>query len=1786
MFRRLFYKLQIAENIGLLFSRIPKEFINIFLLIVLIVTGSFVFASKSFVAAANSPVTTSSTANTTTSISDNTFQINAETSFNASKILYQAASEQIKGASSATVNLCLIPRNGANLKEYVDGGAPLNCYATTANVSFVLNASLDSSEQTYKAALSPQANLSILNTIANNATGGGNYQQNFNQASIANSDSFTISGGGAPLTSTQYFSYLLDQSSVTDISTALTVNNCVSIGQSVAKSAVGIAQTVLQDAGYGNRALQGSYGIQGSKCPTNLKLSNPPANFVFSDAPSSAKGGVVTQRADAPTVFSTANSILSTGLQAGIVATSITNAATSYARSNINQPYSAVYQSITPNTSPLISATATYPTLPFVITERTGGEVSGGIKGPRFFENCGDAQEVFSQMTLAQKQRAGLENVTNPCSVLVNANDPAVKLLRSAFYDVPGTVKDCVRTWYLQGYDCPQISFNKNFLNADQETSFSLESVLGYPSGGANSFENNNSLNQFINQLQPNALAKGNTYTNDSTFNVDFKLSLSSCGVAGACQRIGSSPITGKLGLIGGSAVLDRDAIVNFPTAAKTSDAISIYGNKTLIPPNLYDYAINGNLQYGMFTKDQNSSMLSRYIGSDSKPIATTLYNTQDVNMSRGKELLPLSQPIIEYLRNQCASQIKIAKKIDTLSADQKAGCSSKYDGFTAEYDPRIQSYGNVVSSDLDSSKVFGIVHMVHEINDGTSNPEIYVAYQAVGNSINGNGSNILTANSTGSTYILSAFEISDLSQIPDRSQIVTGDTTLTQINRFKGLDSTHIFPVDAPRAAISVVQDKRTGCSNNSAEVFHGLVDIADAKIRGVPNTTLSTAEFNAGINNYYVRYSNVTDVTDIFDQCKSYVTNGNAAKQIDNFGNPANWSLPVKVIGRSTLVTPTDLQTNSNGGDIYIISSDPFSNTISLVYGNASANDTTWFQYDPNSTNGTSFQGYDLNAHNYDLTGMNYLKITAGIPQKRSYSMKISQDGVKTLFIADTDKGDLITYQWRGMYPTKDELNAKQVFNVYSLSSRAVKPANMQLVTSDVAPIDKDGVSLYAVGINLNYQNITVEGAKKNYTIPVVIQQNKDFGFQVYEFDQYKSQVLFNDQTDWNRQVADSGKTTMNPRLMEVKWTTTNQLGYLMNFIGNMTRVGLVERDFTDLYTHKCTDGRDSSYFFGLSSSNGTLASPNCNGGTSRIVENSPIFGTVVSMSDRWNLTNGRYAGYIEKLTATQEYDFHKYNAISQQTALTESGSSSKPSNDYAEELWGVSNDSILVGSKWKGDASDNGLKTRLTDYVVKKTGRSSATVRSQIDKICNIAANANIYQNREIIGHDSVACTLLIAIWGAESSFGKANGQFNCGVIGTDEDLTNQAQCAADTMVSKYFMFTNKGVRTQTGNATKQTIKFDNAFDLAFSYYVPIDLRLFDPNGQFTWNQCNKGLVIRADQNTSLACVGDTQVSGDTYPHAPATDTRITHRTFLYGDGPLISGNILPLNALDHGDVTSVLDPRIILTKNIYTGSTSSVTVTAVKNIHINTSQIAGLVALGDNCEAARSSAKTTSLNGISVIDFTDTMKTCLGTAATSEPINRDKPTFIVMHYAESGSVMDYVNISEMHKYSFNITSQTPINDPKFQWNEPTYHVYVRKDGSIEQGQDFTKQSVHANGSCGGTSCNQVSVGISLEGSYDDPPSSAALQSAVKLVKYLQNQYQINTQNVVGHCEVQAEKEDTIYQDIQPSGISKSGTLVQQNRYCLESSKIFRDKYIGTPVTQIDTTYKASLDRRENS
>jgi len=1525
MFRRLFYKLQIAENIGLLFSRIPKEFINIFLLIVLIVTGSFVFASKSFVAAANSPVTTSSTANTTTSISDNTFQINAETSFNASKILYQAASEQIKGASSATVNLCLIPRNGANLKEYVDGGAPLNCYATTANVSFVLNASLDSSEQTISAALSPQADLSILNTIANSAT--GTYQEAFAQYSIQHPNDFIVSKAGSTLTSTQIFSDLLDQSNTSDIASALKANNCTgdtSLLQTIANAANSTAQTAIPSY----RVLQASYGIQGSKCPSKLNLANAPANFVFSDAPSSAKGGVVTQRADAPTVFSTANSILSTGLQAGIVATSITNAATSYARSNINQPYSAVYQSITPNTSPLISATATYPTLPFVITERTGGEVSGGIKGPRFFENCGDAQEVFSQMTLAQKQRAGLENVTNPCSVLVNANDPAVKLLRSAFYDVPGTVKDCVRTWYLQGYDCPQISFNKNFLNADQETSFSLESVLGYPSGGANSFENNNSLNQFINQLQPNALAKGNTYTNDSTFNVDFKLSLSSCGVAGACQRIGSSPITGKLGLIGGSAVLDRDAIVNFPTAAKTSDAISIYGNKTLIPPNLYDYAINGNLQYGMFTKDQNSSMLSRYIGSDSKPIATTLYNTQDVNMSRGKELLPLSQPIIEYLRNQCASQIKIAKKIDTLSADQKAGCSSKYDGFTAEYDPRIQSYGNVVSSDLDSSKVFGIVHMVHEINDGTSNPEIYVAYQAVGNSINGNGSNILTANSTGSTYILSAFEISDLSQIPDRSQIVTGDTTLTQINRFKGLDSTHIFPVDAPRAAISVVQDKRTGCSNNSAEVFHGLVDIADAKIRGVPNTTLSTAEFNAGINNYYVRYSNVTDVTDIFDQCKSYVTNGNAAKQIDNFGNPANWSLPVKVIGRSTLVTPTDLQTNSNGGDIYIISSDPFSNTISLVYGNASANDTTWFQYDPNSTNGTSFQGYDLNAHNYDLTGMNYLKITAGIPQKRSYSMKISQDGVKTLFIADTDKGDLITYQWRGMYPTKDELNAKQVFNVYSLSSRAVKPANMQLVTSDVAPIDKDGVSLYAVGINLNYQNITVEGAKKNYTIPVVIQQNKDFGFQVYEFDQYKSQVLFNDQTDWNRQVADSGKTTMNPRLMEVKWTTTNQLGYLMNFIGNMTRVGLVERDFTDLYTHKCTDGRDSSYFFGLSSSNGTLASPNCNGGTSRIVENSPIFGTVVSMSDRWNLTNGRYAGYIEKLTATQEYDFHKYNALTEQASTTNSSSATVNNFDSLEELWTIPNEIKLYDpeSVLKISASDCAAQNykyyscdQYNDTLINKIVTATGVAKSYVQQVCRLAST------------EGVPCVIIMGVWKQESGY--STNPFNqvFGCFNNTFGVEDNGRCAAQTYRSWLKVFDAKYASQGFADQSSKTglvnpgqlniVKFNNAFAFANSNYTPIDKRLN------TDNQCNAGLIVRADRGAISADDTDsTRLSSGKcggwllqspkngiWPTGDLLDDRANLRIGIFGKAldikDLISGKV---------NGQSTIDPRIIVVK----------------------------------------------------------------------------------------------------------------------------------------------------------------------------------------------------------------------------------------------------------------------------
>ena len=86
----------------------------------------------------------------------------------------------------------------------------------------------------------------------------------------------------------------------------------------------------------------------------------------------------------------------------------------------------------------------------------------------------------------------------------------------------------------------------------------------------------------------------------------------------------------------------------------------------------------------------------------------------------------------------------------------------------------------------------------------------------------------------------------------------------------------------------------------------------------------------------------------------------------------------------------------------------------------------------------------------------------------------------------------------------------------------------------------------------------------------------------------------------------------------------------------------------------------------------------------------------------------------------------------------------------------------------------------------------------------------------------------------------------------------------------------------------------------------------------------------------------------------------------------------------------------------------------------------------------------------------------------------------------------------------------------------WPGIGYHFYVRTDGSAYQTQGLETVSWH----CGG-SCNTISVGICLEGSFvgNRVPPDAQLAATRDVIRWLLWQLELPESAVVGHKDVRA-------------------------------------------------------------
>lgn len=84
----------------------------------------------------------------------------------------------------------------------------------------------------------------------------------------------------------------------------------------------------------------------------------------------------------------------------------------------------------------------------------------------------------------------------------------------------------------------------------------------------------------------------------------------------------------------------------------------------------------------------------------------------------------------------------------------------------------------------------------------------------------------------------------------------------------------------------------------------------------------------------------------------------------------------------------------------------------------------------------------------------------------------------------------------------------------------------------------------------------------------------------------------------------------------------------------------------------------------------------------------------------------------------------------------------------------------------------------------------------------------------------------------------------------------------------------------------------------------------------------------------------------------------------------------------------------------------------------------------------------------------------------------------------------------------------------------------HLFVRRDGGIQQFVPLDQRAWHAGASCfeGRERCNDYSIGIELEGSDELAFSDAQYSSLIALVREIRQHYpDISPQRIVGHSDI---------------------------------------------------------------
>lgn len=1083
----------------------------------------------------------------------------------------------------------------------------------------------------------------------------------------------------------------------------------------------------------------------------------------------------------------------------------------------------------------------------------------------------------------------------------------------------------------------------------------------------------------------------------------------------------------------------------------------------------------------------------------------------------------------------------------------QLQGLFNKTDNASFNYDYRIFKTGGLNVSSISSDNFYGSVTLL-ENNDKQSS--LVVAFKA---------SNLRDL----TTLKTQAIDLSNITGFISKS-----DYDQKNFNR----KNQHVNTSVAPQSGVSVDWGVE-GC-NTKYDIMHSII----------PMTYTNGAGKDENVD-YYIH--NIPGVyvggTDGTLNCNSIQNTNDVA---NGFANPNYWVHPTIVYPGTKFVTAYDPKSSEVSSLIMLVSKElnpdgTPTGRVRINSGKVGIGNTIWYRTDRlDASNAVST--FDLPGSESDTISA-YLDPRPDLGIKNiegdvNYSATIGPDGTKYVIVTSPNSSKIAYYRWStpGLTPTV----TVRSYDITSFTNN--KPDQFNVSTIDIDPQTNN----LAFGLNLTYFKKDDNSYRKDNAatkFPLVVEQTNN-GFISYILDWKLSQDLYADNT---MNTINDAQVLKND-LTQIKFDINSKLNGIMTMTGNGSEVFNVRRQASTQNIMTCPDNSPIQYTKFINVDNGK---PVCNLDKTLqpYVTTNATYGNVLDITDFANVE--KYQGK-KALQEVQDFDLGKA-----QNPNNATGAVAGP--DYVESTWTVSDDSLLSGPMFANDYQDESLKSNLANFVATYRNHNFPNTRDAAYEQQLKSARYLVDTTCDAAKQYQVSCALLIATAVQESSL---TGTFGC----NNGDAS--ASCGAEVYSRLYKEYANgfnelpcspfgktyKDLPYPCPTAGK--VKCYTAYSCVEQRYTPTDLRFYDPNNKRDFdNQCvavkideesYNGIMLRPDHDQY--CSGTEATNMSNPPHAAATDTRMNLRYALYGDlGP---NGLIPLKISQMiaagGMVQSKLDPRIKMVVRSYVVKDNPTNANLDAQSFLTTYSDLGKPTQQRECDKYRNLATRTLIFGspdLEAIDYRKTIDACLGTdAPADQPLLDGKPKQVVIHNSELPvENKDYVNFAEDHTFTVPTTSDFYFD------KMPAYHVYIRRNGLIEWGEDFTKGVVHAAGKClNDLSCNKTTVGISLEGSTEKPPSDISVNKAMKLTQLIMQNYGINqaqssdAKYVIGHCEITKDilvfKSDPTLPGFPPTSHSE-GDLVTA---CKSGMDNFRKKLaagdINIPASTVTNVFKAEIGR----